>query len=1751
MFNPNDLPGQDPGKLIPKASSPGKGFKASDLPTFGNTPVGNPVLGGTINDTSFDDFRFQPKFAADNQLLRAQDQKWYEQAGLAIGNGVANTVTGLLEGMGYLGSLATEWGDDRNYSNALTETMRNWHNPLGEIYAERPDQVFDLKDPAWWFSNIQQLAESAGAFAIEGAALGKVFGGLAARAAGAMAKEAQLGRAAVRAAGQTMSAATLAYTEGAMSGYRIYDAAYKTNYQRMVDKGASPEEADERAKQIASHAAATTVQMNTVMNTALNLTALAPMFHSEEDLVETWARKKGQGAMAEGESLAAYKSRLKSAGFDDAALKDILVHRKGLSSLTGEALQEGIEEVNTQYAEAEGKRVGEGKSRSLVESLTDLNRYITDVTNEEGALNFVLGSLGGVAQTALLDRIPIHRVPVTGADGKPLVTKDSEGNEKYQTRLVTARTANEFGVREYFTGIKDSLLKDVNHIEDLNARLIKAVTAKDEVAAANLRDELFAVGALDSVTKGLAENWKQQYRNIAEVDNSKDLARELDQPIETLKTQLTEAQQQAAPAEEIAAIQQQLSDQIKQQTELEGKTDAILKGYAKDMKDMSYKQKAERAIADLDALHNMHQQVQRDLVDQFNPVTAELADHVFLRKADLYLRKNNLNRFKEELDAMELAELDASADTVERERLRHLNYAGAWERTSKKMQEDVNQMQTLAKRISDGDTAAVRELTRILSKYRPVGYNETDLGSAVKAAVDSINRRYAQMEASIKKSEEDLKTLSGFSAWLERNPGKTWKDFMSDVSGNQIFEIRKSNYDRAVAEHAIAEENLQHVLSAKGQQEFIQRATEHRNQLVAELNKKNQTYNDAMLLKMQDKKAVAEMSVKSKTVLAQKLEKQLADKTSELNELVDKLNGINRELKELGVHGILKLNKVIPLKQQQTRLKREITSVQTQIDSLREQLALLDAKIDAGIAQAAEPVTPENVEETPEPNPEDYIQEQPEDDGIPHPDEKPKSSYTADDFQLDPDNPEDAYIMFWDTLSPAAGEALERLQNEMVKSVFSLNRYNQIMSPLVKAGQITEEQKSEGAVVLRQYLEHLKQPAETMATQPVVDVTESTGLAADEYVEPFPAESEEIFINDSLANEDELTSDFFYEDVEVNKTADAISAATSGIKYVEGVIPGTDKVVIRTEYNEDGGPALDPQSSKALLIHNKVQKGDEVILQVDKDYKGTRRVMNRLATDEDGNPAMEDDSFDQYTDGTSIRMTTKPGENWAGFADVPIKIIHKKTGEVIGYLRTASWVNQTKGAGNYRNMTDLFPADENGNRMEGNVQFQTDRLLAIRKKIAHGWNKDKNYTITTRITARGKGYVFHNGELTESTLREKVKLRQASNSLSDPNLVFGIAHKISDSLTFGVDRGVPFDGPLQELTEKQKQKFAGAPVVFLPMPDGSHKVQPLLTAKFDTRGRDMNTLLRAIELHLQAGVAEDALFTKHMELMDKTGFDIRTKEGLQNLINQHYTFTNQFKDGTTAVDAPAINGKKELQFMFAVTGDETNVKALIKAGVAFGGKLAKAQLVDGKLSDDFVSLMKSGFEGKLDGRPRFKTVTFTKGDIKGVNNNSPITEVGINVDGKTWSKTHPNYNAYLKSFTRTSVYGKHQVNGTYVYGANSSVILDDGPIFAQSEVKVVASPAELPTGDGANEELSAEEIAALMESTRNASLFAPSAIKPVIQPVGEELTYENLKKLQDLVADPNGLPVYEVLERLQKLGITHIPDGYNPFVKCS
>jgi hypothetical protein len=1753
------------------------------------TNQGNSVTGGAVVNIDPSQYNFQAKINADNNKLRAQNQSGVKQAGLMLANGAANTLTTMAEGFGYLPEL---FDNDRDYSNAFTQKMQEWKNPFGEIYRENPEETFDLADPAWWYSNIQQLGESVAAFGMMNVGTAKVFGTIA-RGAGEALTLGRLGATGKRIAdGAAMlaGASTQAYVEGAMSGYRIYDEVYNEQRRKNVAFGMSLEEAEESAKKSAAEAAATTVKTNVILNTVLNLGEFAPLFKNPTDEVLDFYRTTGKRQA--GESMSQWRKRLSEMEIDNPEVREALKLRKGWYSYGAESFKEGIEEVNTQYAEERGKRAGKGE---IDNALFDLDQYLSDVSNQEGALNFLLGSVGGVGTTVLMDNVPVryttydkesNQTLKLGADGK--VQYDANGKPVYEKYLVSSRTLNERGQRKYFENIKDAIVEDIDRYDKLQKQLIEATANKNEVAADAIRAEIFQIGAMNAVSKGMTENWIQEYESIADIDNEKSLGEQLTPQIEQLRGQIMEAEEAGQDATELKEAYGQL---MQKQMEMADVTEAVQKGLAKDKDDNQYKERARTAARQLKELQKIHDSVQTQFKMDDTPVAAELADHVFFRKADLYLRGEALKNAEKRLEEAEAQERKinfSDSDAFYAQLEDHNRHVNAWKEVRDRLNNDIER---LKKADEKGDIETIKELVQ---KYRgtPIEGDEM-MTKAIDQLIKRIQGEVNRYNQSMQTSEQQLADGIGFSTWKESNPNGTLQEYVASVEDNIFLRQQRANLQELKSQYKIAEQNLQEITSVKGVSNLQKALAEDRKKLVESVNARNRNANVEAFLKHRNAQSAAALDVREKEVLIAKFEAQLAEKTQEYNKKSEEVEQLQREYdsylktpKSLLQNGLT----LARLNQSIKAGKKDLAVLQAEIDYIKSQLDMLQVvKEQAEVKQefvAQQEEAPETYEPTPVPKTPDAPPTVEEPAETPRPALDYNKAVGNVIMQAVARNSENGRELT-DTEVDLITNAFDKIEMKFVNGGYtSLQEYLTAFTTLIGEDILSQQEVMSVFPALRNAVEEridVKQKPEEAtqppSTEPAPVQQETPGIDPTDIAQPEESEQPVININVNLVSEQGL-ADAYWENVKSVNTGAKVN--TANLQYMEIKKSNGTAVIRNVTVNYE--PQIDPNTNQQTMVPGAIKVGDEVELRIDPNWNGEINY-DEVRQDEFGTIERKADSFDMYLKNGKID-TSSPSEY--SYANVPIQIVHSKSGQVIGYLGRHGWVN---------NERNTVPGEDGDNLL-----VQSTINLAIRKKLANLWNqKGNDAKLTTRISERGDGHLLSRAEANPNTGKVNFSkaMISAKNALPDQSLMFGV--HTADGFQTGFKesaavRGIELSKSGVKLyrdpiTNEPKANLRGVPFVLLPMPNGTHYPAFLETKQLSAdkkadgtlppHSADVYTIERALEIYViannnfkgqkympkvdldeiadmefkEVGVRKsgDVVLTLnhyHAAMIKKhTGFDITSPEGLRDFLEQYYTHvTRSFKDEVMNASPEAMSEEVKQEFHLAIPNSSTG---LIKIGTTYTPgslKVAKIEIVDGnpRLDHEFLTTLRGGLAG------RFKNVAFTKGNVKGVNDQRPITTVSIRQNGVVSTQNFKNYNEYLKSFTYTSVYGKHMVDGKYVYGANSTMTLDHESLIQGDSTAAELIDAPAPDVIGTTAPVESDLQSDLDELMFN-NIVPVDRVQYIVKAPGDPLTLENLQNLANLataMGNRNSKSVDEVYNYLSRLGIASIADGYNPFMKC-
>jgi len=605
------------------------------------------------------------------------------------------------------------------------------------------------------------------------------------------------------------------------------------------------------------------------------------------------------------------------------------------------------------------------------------------------------------------------------------------------------------------------------------------------------------------------------------------------------------------------------------------------------------------------------------------------------------------------------------------------------------------------------------------------------------------------------------------------------------------------------------------------------------------------------------------------------------------------------------------------------------------------------------------------------------------------------------------------------------------------------------------------------------------------------------------------------------------------------KTVDVLSIANSTIGYHEVERSGKYyKITDKTKLNENTNPDI--------LTPGRLNSGHPIRLEIDRDYDGTVNIDDELIQDEYGERMQRNENTDQYF--KDDKVVPRP-EN---IGNVPIRIIDVITNKPIGYVRRVDWVQaKYPNTTDYRNVVDTL-YDSEGNATD-NIGKQTAALMALRNKVVEQYNAGGKPT-EAKLSGKGTGTLIRNLSFNANTEKAKLELgyarsRKEENSLL-PDLSLQLA--IVNNGTAYVGKDYPFKGSKGYEEVKLND---GNIVVMLPGANGEHLYAPLVGQMLaeGTRRSAVVTVAKAIELFLTNDGSRGDVVDEIKDLQSNTGFDISTEEGLRNFINQYFTYTESFKDVDTSPNATA--GEKRERFLFSIAdaiGSQT--KGNIKLGWAYSGRpIIQAKLIDGKINPEFIEALEEGFN------TRARAVNYTKPGqgLIGINSIGEFKDVIFTVDGKPRYTKYPNYNEYVKSFSKTAVYGRNQLkDGTYVYTANPTmpIAVDTATEFPTLNVTENTTGTE-PVVNGPK--TYNEQAADIFDQLSNFSIIqAPPVISSQEIGTGPEnsvpLTEQSLQELYNFTpeANRNGKTVREVYEQLASNGHTFLAQGYNPFTRC-
>jgi hypothetical protein len=935
----------------------------------------------------------------------AHNQSWYDQIGIKTANMLVNIPAGILEGAGYLyelgeGAVSGKW----DFNNGFIEAMNSMKDPVGDVLRENPQAVFDMRDPAWWTSNMGGLVESVAQFYVPGVAIGKTLGS----AATLIGEGLQLGTRGVKiaqAAAQGLTATSLSYMEGAMSGRDVYKskyiAAYAKELNNLTSQGVDIETAKataaQRAGDLASHAASTTVLTNVALTSALNYTSLGAVFKGHEDDVFNWIRRNG--ARAEGESFSAWRTRMIGQTAENHELRKLLTPGIVGSRGAQEAFQEGLEEVINHFAEQSGLR-DDGTNRSIwgtAFSQKNIGNFMNDAFTQEGALNFMLGAVGGIGNTVVMENIPMKRGIVYDENMQPImettaagkkngpdgeIVTDESGTKRFKTKLYSSRSMSSTMNKQYYDRAVDALANDLQLIQTTTKDMQQTVIAGNSAKAEQLRMELANIGNLNAIAMGLGTVWQNEYRKMGAADNKATLESRVQPDLNTVNEQVSQLEETIRNQQGTGNVDPQLYEQLKTAKEKQGglqqeferlsqTTEAMEMGLAKDRNDNRYQQRASKMVNDLQRWDDRYTQL-RTKYDSIDAKGSEIAESMFRREIELDINRDILNDERQSLEELRRErepDLVSSTNTrVILELSKHISKLTS-------IETDLQDLQTA---VVSGNTLAVDKLAK---KYRSFADNtfEGKAKALTNTLTDLHNRYNRNFEIASTALDEALVTPEaegGYKGWLSKQDtaglsseqlrAKFAEAFAKNKSIDQELLQRTTYLGKLEAEQEAQHEAYVKATSQGGVKSYIKWMKDDNTRISKQLSDKVERANTYHRDNEANQKAVA----LAKDRMIKKLQYETTAKITNITNAIERLNGLEKVLLEDTSVGRI----FGATEQQLNAINDQRTLLQIELSKLQEHFVAIEPAINSAYASTVDSTVDEDDNITPDNAPADTPQ---------------------------------------------------------------------------------------------------------------------------------------------------------------------------------------------------------------------------------------------------------------------------------------------------------------------------------------------------------------------------------------------------------------------------------------------------------------------------------------------------------------------------------------------------------------------------------------------------------------------------------------------------------------------------------------------------------------------------------------------------------------------------------------------------------
>jgi hypothetical protein len=1686
MYDPTQ---KGPG---PKIVPPKK--EAFDLDNLGKLSQ-TPGYAGGARSTDVEDYgKYLDQGVYSDQDIesqRGQHQSVLNKIGHALGNLPLNIVGDVVEGIGDLGLLAGQWGDDRTYTNALIEAGKSMHNVTGDIYMRNSHETLGatLSDPSWWIDQVEGAAE----FGVSYAALGAGIGGTISKVTEAGVNALRLGKIGAQAGrmmGQLGTAGFMSYTMGAQNAGEVFKRTYDYQFNKAINEGTDPETAKTNATHIAAQSAATTAQLTTAIGSVLALGSMGAYFRKSSDAALDILKK--QMPLIPGETAEQWGARIK--GLDPDAYASMLVPSKSITHKLMEMGKMGVEMQQLQFGEKTGEKLGkDGKIKGFVDQFGELENYFDRTMDKDGALAFAVGAGAGFGTDFMRERV----IPSRWADkidkttGEPIYKEDEEGNPTtVQRRLYTPKALSEMHSVAKFNQLRDAIAFDIDQFDKGQKAYMASMKAGDQVAAGVERDRLFNQHNVSTIINGTGDVWRKTYEEIANLSNE----------------------------------------------------EAVQRGYSTGVGDTAYQESANRAASDLERYQKMYDRLQNrygTLYEQ-NQGYKPVIDGIFSRQVHLDSWERGLQDHLEKLDRLtkeeekDLRELYPGNPLIgmDAENVRKLYSATHTLRTLDK------EYKELGTAIDKGDTAGMAAYVR---EYMGVDKSGSmDIVKAAKQVHEGIKWSFDHSKVDIEKAKAAIRPPEEY----------TFNDYVNEI----LNDIPSAEYDRQItlSEHKLsqAKRNLAEVTKEKNLVHMASKYNKYMEAEVARQEALEKTYDKEMSNRAKNQEVYDRKTEQQRDAVAKRYEQAYAKHEAEYNDEIKQRGRMQQELDKLVSEKRDWLRRQ-SLKSQISHLDRVIQGRKRLMDDYKEkQLRYTNPKtgstegrvdVDTSAVTAA---APSGTSRSPIVDPID-----PQYDAVSHQVEdinpgSQKMEELEEEFKKSQEPVVNEQEERQNTLLSAVSQhynkggedrALEKI-SAAVDSATPINWES--FGQDIKDGLITEEQAKDIAAKANDYINNMDhdnvQNYEYDAQAPGPNLEPNI-----ETIDIDPAEDIEILNQDATnAMSYTVPSDDGQGGITFGgaKTVDANTIANSTLGYYEFAPDHNKEVNLISQKDQ-----INQKTNPDVLLPGKLMPGSNIRFEVDTEYDGPKNIVGQLKQDEYGNVPQGHETFQDYVDKNGNIPADKMG-------NVPIKIVDTSNGKTIGYVRKHEWVTERYGKDSgLRNIAERF--DDEGNEVNGPAQSK--RILDIRKAIVDKYNANR-VPVQGRTTTKGVGHPILNIEVRNRTSRERAEAKPGfafnkkdGGLLPDPKLEI----VISDNGTLMAGKGYP---TTKKIAGDQQVRH-GQVMILIPGANGEHIATPLVGKNLADGDIPHRTISRAIELYLSYTGDRESPNTKEInKLKELTGIDVSNERGLRQFINQYFTHTQRFDDTAMMPEGQQSQGKFLFNVWDKIEGKEG--KAWIKAGITGSGdRPVLASLgPDGKLAQEFSEVLKQGLATRT--KAVSFTREGIRGINERRDPDRPFTDVHYRSDGR-WQPTHyADYNEYVKAFSKTTIYGKNKVGDNYIYTANPSIAYEiDGMEHPTIEPNTKISNIEVPEPPdtkGYDESLANEldEIFNAMPNTERPVVkeigTGPEKSKPL-----------DMKNLEDLYtftpeAQRNGKVPADVLRELQDRGHTFLPDGYNPFSLC-